>query len=243
MPSAPSSSCRAGAREHVERGLGHVGVRVAGALVAAGELALHRRHVDDVGAARRRRGQRGAQPADQDERRGLVAELDLEQLDRVDLVDDLAPAVVRRAGRAPGRRRRSPCRWRSRSGDAEPAVSASAVSACGVGAQCGRRAAPAVPWPCARAPERHDLGQRARPAAAPARRRQVRVGLGRAAHGLRGVVDQDVERALRGDLVGERDDLRRVAQVDADDAQAVQPVARCRPSRRSAGRRRAGSAS
>jgi hypothetical protein len=33
---------RAGAGQHVQRGLGHVGVRVPGAFVPAAELALHR---------------------------------------------------------------------------------------------------------------------------------------------------------------------------------------------------------
>ena len=50
------------------------------------------------------------------------------------------------------------------------------------------------------------------------------VGAGGSAHRLGGVVDQDVQRALRGDGVGERDHLGGVAQVDADDAQPVQPV-------------------
>ena len=61
----------------------------------------------------------------EDERRGLVAELDLEQLDRVDLVHDLAPAVVRvQVGHeAAGVDRRAGA---IRSGEAEPAVSASA---------------------------------------------------------------------------------------------------------------------
>src|SRR3712207_7016773 len=45
-------------------------------LVAARELALHGGDVDDVGAARRRRCERGAQAADEDERRRHVAELD-----------------------------------------------------------------------------------------------------------------------------------------------------------------------
>ena len=49
-------------------------------------------------------------------------------------------------------------------------------------------------------------------------------GAGRPAHGLRRVVDQDVERAGRDHRVGQRVDLGRVAQVDADDAQPVQPV-------------------
>lgn len=50
------------------------------------------------------------------------------------------------------------------------------------------------------------------------------VGGGQPAHGLGGVVDQDVQRTLLRDLVGERDDLAGVAQVDADDLQAVDPV-------------------
>ena len=43
---------RRGERHHVERGLGHVGVRVLVGLGAAREDALHRRHVDDVLVAR-----------------------------------------------------------------------------------------------------------------------------------------------------------------------------------------------
>src|SRR3546814_11961123 len=43
-----------GARHHVERGLGHVGVRVPGGLEVAVELAFDRRHVDDVPVARGR---------------------------------------------------------------------------------------------------------------------------------------------------------------------------------------------
>ena len=39
---------RRGARHHVQRGLRHVRVRVPRGLEAAVELALHRRHVDDV---------------------------------------------------------------------------------------------------------------------------------------------------------------------------------------------------
>ena len=51
-----------------------------------------------------------------------------------------------------------------------------------------------------------------------------RVGARSPAHRLRGVVDQDVQRALRGHGVRERDDLSGVPQVDAHDAQPVQPV-------------------
>ncbi len=50
------------------------------------------------------------------------------------------------------------------------------------------------------------------------------VGAGGAAHGLRGVVDEDVERPLGGDVVRERHDLGGVAEVDADDAEPVDPV-------------------
>ena len=97
----------AGAGKHVERGLGHVGVRVAGALVAAAELALHRRHVHHVLAPRRRRGHRRAQPAHQDERRGDVAQLHFQQLQRVDLVHPLRSSCWPRSDRVPARRRRS----------------------------------------------------------------------------------------------------------------------------------------
>ena len=68
----------------------------------------------------RRGGEGGAQAADEDERRGLVAQLHLEQLDRVDLLDVLDPGVDgvevgheaagvdRHAGRDPLGRRASP---------------------------------------------------------------------------------------------------------------------------------------
>ncbi len=50
------------------------------------------------------------------------------------------------------------------------------------------------------------------------------VGAGGSAHRLGGVVDQNVQRPLRGDGVCERDDLSGVAQINPDDAQPVQPV-------------------
>ena len=43
----------AGAGEHVQRGLRHVGVRMPRALVCPAELPLHGRHIHDVCAARR----------------------------------------------------------------------------------------------------------------------------------------------------------------------------------------------
>ena len=53
---------------------------------------------------------------------------------------------------------------------------------------------------------------------------QRRVGPRRTPHGLAGVVDDDVEGPRGGDVVGQRDDLGGVAQVDADDLEAVDPV-------------------
>jgi hypothetical protein len=53
---------------------------------------------------------------------------------------------------------------------------------------------------------------------------ELRVGARRASYGLRRVVDEYVQRALGRDLVGQRHHLLRVTQVDADDAQPVQPV-------------------
>ena len=57
---------------------------------------------------------------------------------------------------------------------------------------------------------------------------QRRVGARRTAHRLGGIVDQDVQRPGRRDLPGKGDHLSRVAQVDADDPQPVQPVSRIR---------------
>ena len=54
---------------------------------------------------------------------------------------------------------------------------------------------------------------------------QRRVGAGGAAHSLGGIVDQDVQRPGVSDGVGQADHLGRVAQVDADHPQPVQPVA------------------
>ena len=53
---------------------------------------------------------------------------------------------------------------------------------------------------------------------------QQRVRAGRAAHGLRGVVDEDVERTVGGNRVGQRHDLAGLAQVDPDDVQAIDPI-------------------
>ena len=77
-----------------------------------------------------------------------------------------------------------------------------------------------------RVPERHELGQRTV-------RQRSELGIDerlvrarRAADGLGRVVDQDVERPGGGDILGEPDDLRRIAQVDADDLEPVDPLGR-----------------
>ncbi len=99
-------------------------------------------------------------------------------------------------GRARGRRRRSRCRRRCAPATPTRPSAPARVSACGVGDQWPRRASGTR----SRRPRARASRPRAAdpPAAAPAAARdQVRVGLGRAAHGLRGVVDEDVERARR----------------------------------------------
>lgn len=55
--------------------------------------------------------------------------------------------------------------------------------------------------------------------------REQRVRLGRAAHGLRGVVDEDVQRlALAPQLLAQAQHLARIAQVDGEDGQPVEPL-------------------
>src|SRR5690606_7396958 len=54
---------------------------------------------------------------------------------------------------------------------------------------------------------------------------ELLVGPAGAPYGLCRVVDEDVERALLSNRVGERDDLGGVAEIDADDAEATDPFA------------------
>ena len=196
-----------------------------GPLYAAAELALHRRHVHDVLTAGRRRGHRRAQPAHQDERRGLVAQLHLEQFHRVDLVHPLGPAVHRRGvgqqttgvDRGPGG---DPLRRRAARNQGQLGH-APVVTACGAGCSA-RLPASACGWASltwSNVITSTSSGGGVRSASTSAAYEP-----GGAAHRLGRVVDQDVQRALRGHRVGQRDDLSRVAQVDAHDAQPVQPV-------------------
>ncbi len=84
---------RGGARHHVERGLGHVRVRMPRGLEALVELPFHRRDVDDVLVAIRRAQHERLQARVQHERRDRVHELDLEQLHRGHLGEEQAPRV------------------------------------------------------------------------------------------------------------------------------------------------------
>jgi hypothetical protein len=53
---------------------------------------------------------------------------------------------------------------------------------------------------------------------------ELRIGLRAAPDRLGGVVDEDVQRALRRHRSGQLDDLVGVAKVDADNLEAVQPL-------------------
>ncbi len=77
-----------------------------------------------------------------------------------------------------------------------------------------------------RVPEGEQLGKRAVGQRCGFGIRERRVRAGGAAYRLRGVVDEDVERASLDHRVGEADDLGGIAQVDADDSQAMQPIPR-----------------
>ena len=237
-----------GAREHVERGLGHVRVRVAGPLVAARELPLHGRDVHHVLAVRIRGGHRRAQTADEQERCRGVGELHLEHLERIDLLDRLHPAVhaVHVGHEAAGVDRGAVGVLLQRRGSGGHREACEVFGRERLAALLGDRAAEGrdreqrmrvdgclqrLRVRVGRVTEGLHLGQRSVGKRLQLGIRQQRVRTRRAAHGLRGVVDQDVERALGRDRVGEADHLGGVAQVDADDAQTVQPVRRVGQSR------------
>ena len=85
---------RRGARHHVQRGLGHVRVRVRVVLKLPVELPLHRRDVDDVLVALRRAQHQRLEARVEHERRDGVDELHLEQLDRRHLGEQQPPRVA-----------------------------------------------------------------------------------------------------------------------------------------------------
>ena len=222
---------RARASQHVQRGLRHVGVRMPWALVPTAEDALHRRDVDDVLPSRGRRGHRRPQPAHEQEGRGHVRELHFEHLERLDLIDVLRPAVdVVLVGHEPARvdrRARGESLERRRSGGhrlgGERVCVASGRSQNRVRRHRLREGQRVR---VVRVPEGEELGERALRERRQLGIHQRLVGAGRTPHRLRGVVDEDVERAVGRHRVGESDDLRRIAQVDADDLQPVDPVGR-----------------
>ena len=232
---------RGGARHHVQRGLRHVRVRVPGRLEPPVELPLDRRHVDDVLVALGRAQHQRLQARVQHERRDRVDELHLEQLDRRDLGEQQAPRValaqvdllqilVEPALRGRGR----PARTRSSgsSGTCESSARAGAAR---------RRQHLERAGPRTRRAAAHVRGIARRDGLA---LEHVPVELGRPAHGLAGVVDDEVEPvACRDEVPAERLDARRVAQVEAEDLEPVAPLLEVGLRPRNAPRRRAGSAS
>ena len=174
------------------------------------------------------------EPGVEDERRHGVDELRLEQLDGRDLGQQ---------DRQEFRSRRSTC-WRSwsswPSGKRWPCSDASSGRrrTCESSAELAAASRP-QPAARARAPSTGACRSGAAPWSAPssrctsgasetpprARLQHVPVELGRPAHGLAGVVDDVVEPVVgREQVVAERLDARRVAQIEAVDLEPVPPV-------------------
>ena len=82
------------ARHHVQRRLGHVGVRMAGRLEPPVKLPLDRGHVHDVFVTLRRAEHQRLETRVENEGRDGVDELHFEQLDRRHLVQQQAPRVA-----------------------------------------------------------------------------------------------------------------------------------------------------
>ena len=197
------------------------------------------RDVDDVRATCVASGERGSQPRDEDERRRRVRELHFEHLERVDLVHGLSPRVdVVEVGHEPARVDRGA------GGEALERTRAGRHRLSGefVGARCrGGEDRVRSEGPLerermlvVRVPERDQLGKVAVGQGCELGIDERLVRAGGAAHGLRRVVDEDVERSRRGDVVGEADHLSGVAQIDADDLEPVDPLGRVGQARESA---------
>ena len=176
--------------------------------------------------AGRRRGQRRTQPADQDERRGrLHSCTSSSSIGSTSCTRWVQLFTAARSGTSPPASMAVPAR--SAPARRDRAVRASSVTACGGRARrCSAEAAgQRVRVRVADVAERDHARAASPAAAAPTRRRPAAAyAAGRPAHRLRRVVDQDVQRPCGGDRVGQRDHLGRIAQVDADHAQPVQPV-------------------
>ena len=141
----------------------------------------------------------------------------------------LGPAVDRGRCPAPGRRRRSPGRPRPTPRDAgRPTARAGERRAVrpAAGAAAGARQRPGERrgWASETWSKVSRSGSGPGGSGVGLGGDQRRIGTRGAPYRLRRVVDQDVQRAVLGHGVGERDHLGRVAQVDADDPQPVQPV-------------------
>ena len=84
---------RRSSSHHVQRRLGHVGVRMLGGLARSIELPLHRGYVHHVFVVARCRLHQRFEPSVQDERRNCVHQLRLQQLHRGNLVQLQSPRI------------------------------------------------------------------------------------------------------------------------------------------------------
>ncbi len=197
-----------------------------GRLEPAVELPLDRRHVDDVLVALGRAQHQRLEARVQDERRDRVHELDLEELDRRDLGQQEPPASSGRGGRPaadPGRAALGE-ELAARDEVLRQERHLRELGACRP-TQRQRARAPSA-RPCRRA----DAAPRTRAPASRARAARldlhhVPVEVRRPAHGLAGVVDDEVEPVARlVQVPAERLDARRVPQVEAVDLEPLAPV-------------------
>ena len=194
-------------------------------LVTPREVALHRRYVHHVLAPGRRGTHCGPQPRQQNERRHAVTQLHLKQFQRVDLVDRLHPAVgVDEVGQQPtgvdGGTVDDPVRGGRTGGQGQRHQRVCG----GLGTLSQRQG---MGMQLAGIPHRRNRNT----CSGAAERRlfcvnQGRVGARAAADRLGGIVDQNVQRSLRGNFIGETSHLGRITQVDTHDAQPVEPTRR-----------------
>ena len=84
---------RRGARHHVERGLGHVRVRMARRLVVAVELSFHGRHVHDVLVTIRRAPHERLETRVDQERCNRVHQLHFQKLHTRHFIEQQAPRI------------------------------------------------------------------------------------------------------------------------------------------------------
>lgn len=150
-----------------------------------------------------------------------LQQLHFEQLHRVDLVHALGPTVHRRgvgqkATRVDGSPGGDPLRRGAARGQGQ-------LGQCVRGGVLAEAPGQGMRMRVTDVIEGDDVDQRRRRGALGLHQRGIRAR--RTTHRLCRVVDQDVQRPLRGHLVGEGNHLGRVTQVDPHDPQPVQPVA------------------